>query len=601
MALVWPGDADDMDGGHRVSIKWVALDALDGSLIKQSFALWKRNCSGSLVAKWRDSGWDWLAKRGLLSSRCPSVDLYRDCRRNGNDWGCDLFGSISSVFFRGRGETRHGKSNDISFGSVSMVPFTPKRGTYAYDVLQREFKELDKDGAGYITEGELKVALKRLNLPASEQDVQAFIRQVVDTNGTNTITFEQFAEYAIVRENKLVDTFRELDKRKNGYITVSELKAALGKYNFRTSSENLMNMVSKMHMKRGVSCSPKAFDFAEFRNFLMLSTANDLRDTFEIWGRAAIDLGDVDTSFPMSSGRYNKTGRLGQRRPKVQVLKHLFVGSVSAAVSRTAVAPLERMKIMSMVNPAVANLGFSALFNKIWREEGTRGLFKGNLLNVLQIAPVKAVEFAVYNNIKDMVLNKSARVDVNGVDRMVLGTVASIVGTFVTYPLDTIRSIVAGQASGPPHSIIGVTRSIIENDGFFGLYRGLGPNMLRIAPYGAINFYVYNWLKQWYRKNTGPGGQLGILATVLFGSISGAAAQTAVYPLEMVQRRLQFQAACQGPAIYKNMIDALHVIVHKEGFGALYAGLIPNYLKLVPAAAISFLVYESLKEKLGQN
>lgn len=112
----------------------------------------------------------------------------------------------------------------------------------------------------------------------------------------------------------------------------------------------------------------------------MLSTAKDLRDIFEIWGRAVIDLGDADTTFPMSSGRsrtshgtllrhvcinvvvlnklhslgspqcfkftgrHNKGGRLGQRRPKVQVFKHLFAGGMSGAVSRTVVAPLERIK-----------------------------------------------------------------------------------------------------------------------------------------------------------------------------------------------------------------------------------------------------------------
>ena len=42
----------------------------------------------------------------------------------------------------------------------------------------------------------------------------------------------------------------------------------------------------------------KAIDFAEFRDFMLLTSA---RDMFEVWGRAVVDLGDVDVSMPMVS------------------------------------------------------------------------------------------------------------------------------------------------------------------------------------------------------------------------------------------------------------------------------------------------------------
>ena len=43
----------------------------------------------------------------------------------------------------------------------------------------------------------------------------------------------------------------------------------------------------------------KAIDFAEFRDFMLLTSARDMRDMFEVWGRAVVDLGDVDVSMPM--------------------------------------------------------------------------------------------------------------------------------------------------------------------------------------------------------------------------------------------------------------------------------------------------------------
>ena len=70
---------------------------------------------------------------------------------------------------------------------------------------------------------------------------------------------------------------------------------------------------------------------------------------WQVWGRAVVDLGDVDVSFPMSSGLYRKMKGETVRRPRKSVAKHLFAGAVSGGVSRTVVAPLERVKIEYMV------------------------------------------------------------------------------------------------------------------------------------------------------------------------------------------------------------------------------------------------------------
>ena len=61
----------------------------------------------------------------------------------------------------------------------------------------------------------------------------------------------------------------------------------------------------------------------------------------------------------------------------------------------------------------------------------------------------------------------------------------------------------------------------------------------------------------------------------------------------LMAERAKDQKAKEGA-----LLDALIKIARKEGVPALYAGLLPNYLKLIPAAAISFLVYEQLKERM---
>ncbi|XP_022975492.1 mitochondrial adenine nucleotide transporter ADNT1-like, partial [Cucurbita maxima] len=66
--------------------------------------------------------------------------------------------------------------------------------------------------------------------------------------------------------------------------------------------------------------------------------------------------------------------------------------------SRTAVAPLERLKILLQVqNPhSIKYNGTIQGLKYIWRTEGFRGLFKGNGTNCARIVPNSAVKFFSY-------------------------------------------------------------------------------------------------------------------------------------------------------------------------------------------------------------
>jgi len=215
-------------------------------------------------------------------------------------------------------------------------------------------------------------------------------------------------------------------------------------------------------------------------------------------------------------------------------------------------------------------------------------------------------------------------VDLDGSERMIGGSLASMVGTALSHPVDTLRSRVTSTGMRMSDAWSG----LIQREGPRALWKGLGANMVRVAPYGAINFFVYDWCKSVYRQRfLGPGERMGAAPTLVFGGLAGAAAQTVVYPLEMVQRRIQVQgmasvaktattvtavtakkaaavAAAAGTTSssafqYKNMFHGIVFVARSEGIGALYAGLVPNYAKIFPAAAVSFYVYEVMKAKFG--
>lgn len=54
----------------------------------------------------------------------------------------------------------------------------------------------------------------------------------------------------------------------------------------------------------------------------------------------------------------------------------------------------------------------------------------------------------------------------------------------------------------------------------------------------------------------------------------------------------------QASAAYGGMGDVIWKTLEHEGFRGFYKGLFPNLLKVVPAASITYMVYESMKKNL---
>lgn len=71
-------------------------------------------------------------------------------------------------------------------------------------------------------------------------------------------------------------------------------------------------------------------------------------------------------------------------------LRRLLSGGIAGAVSRTAVAPLETIRTHLMVGSSGHST--TEVFNNIMKTDGWKGLFRGNFVNVIPVAPSKAIE-----------------------------------------------------------------------------------------------------------------------------------------------------------------------------------------------------------------
>jgi solute carrier family 25 phosphate transporter 23/24/25/41 len=163
---------------------------------------------------------------------------------------------------------------------------------------------------------------------------------------------------------------------------------------------------------------------------------------------------------------------------------------------------------------------------------------------------------------KRFLLRISGRRELWTIEKLFAGACAGAASVAFTFPLDIARtrlSILHATSEGRNrHSIASVLKDIYKNEGKWrGLYRGLSPGMLGVAPYVALvslffsfiifflfrtddgkNFSVYESLRT---SMITPGGDAlhSVPVKLIAGGIAGALAQTCTYPLDLVRRRFQ--------------------------------------------------------------
>tara|TARA_B110000459_G_scaffold139312_1_gene151954 strand:+ start:38 stop:1282 length:1245 start_codon:yes stop_codon:yes gene_type:complete len=304
--------------------------------------------------------------------------------------------------------------------------------------------------------------------------------------------------------------------------------------------------------------------------------------------------------------------------PKVHtwtsIAKSLFAGGIAGGVSRTAVAPLERLKILQQVHGRTAT-EYGTVYrglNTILRKDGLRGFFIGNGANCIRIVPNSAVKFFCYERITDAIFQFRRTLDpeceMNVFNRLAGGAGAGIIAMTSVYPLDMVRGRLTVQA-GTVHQYNGMvdaTRKIIQHEGVGSLYKGLLPSVIGVIPYVGLNFAVYETLKDMLaaKLELKSSKELSVAQSLTCGGFAGAVGQTVAYPFDVVRRRLQV-AGWQGSASktmekakYSGMMDCFGKIARYEGVGAFFHGLSANYIKVMPSIAIAFVTYEEVKRVL---
>jgi len=288
-----------------------------------------------------------------------------------------------------------------------------------------------------------------------------------------------------------------------------------------------------------------------------------------------------------------------QTTQKSTFLIDFAMGGISAAVSKTAAAPIERVKLLLQNQGEMLKTGrldrpykgIADCFGRTVQNEGVLALWRGNTANVIRYFPTQALNFAFRDKFKKLFGFKRER---DGYWAWFGGNIASGASAGATsllfvYSLDYARTRLAndnksakkGGGERQFNGLLDVYRQTLKSDGIHGLYRGFGPSVVGIVVYRGLYFGMYDSFKPVLLTGSLEGN---FLASFMLGWAVTTAAGIASYPLDTVRRRMMMTS---GEAVkYKGSIDAARQIIANEGVGAMFKGAFSNILRGVAGAGV---------------
>jgi len=411
------------------------------------------------------------------------------------------------------------------------------------------------------------------------------------------ITLQEFLSFATSREAFLVRMFNEFDLSGSSSINRHEFKRALESVRLAPTEDQCRVMIAAIDRPSGPNgeCPPNGkIEYHEFRNFMILANPSGRFVDFSLLADDWLDYAsDIQPGSAIQTGSAQKKEGAGKK--VVPAWTSAVSGAIGNAFSRSAIAPLERVR-MSMITDPSKYRNFLHCITDIWQKEGIKGIWRGNMINVYRIAPQGAIGFYCKDKFKEMLAGKGN--DATPLQTLGASCASGIVQQTAVYPLDTIRTRMT-TTQGYCKGLTDGWKKICRTEGWRALFLGLGPANAFAVPYYGTQFFTYDMLKQGYSTYGMPAGEkraINPLIGLPFGAFSACAACAVAFPLQMAWKRIQVQGIGGRPVLYTGTIQCIKLVVKTEGMAGVYSGLQANIIKLMPTGALTFLGIECVKK-----
>tara|TARA_B110000208_G_C11800816_1_gene442162 strand:+ start:6663 stop:7520 length:858 start_codon:yes stop_codon:yes gene_type:complete len=263
---------------------------------------------------------------------------------------------------------------------------------------------------------------------------------------------------------------------------------------------------------------------------------------------------------------------------------------VTAVLTKTLISPITRVKVLQQIQSYHSTYYYNnpiKAIKYIYNNEGLRGFYKGNLMNISKSIPNYALKFPLndyyltqriknsnYKTVKDLPFR----------ELLIAGLLTGVLQTSCGYPLDVLRTRVIqdNNMNTNKNTLLKSTFKFIKHEGVISMYKGIVPAMLTTPVYIGIQLAMYQYLKN--------GGSF-FSNSLIAGGCAGIISQSIMYPGDTIKHHMQINGM-NNKTRYNGTIDCILKIYKHYGISGFYKGILLNSIKAVPEIAFKFTIYE---------
>ena len=275
--------------------------------------------------------------------------------------------------------------------------------------------------------------------------------------------------------------------------------------------------------------------------------------------------------------------------------------------------PLDTIKVRMQLSrraraPGAKRRGFITTGAEIVKRESPLALYKGLGAVMTGIVPKMAIRFTSYEWYKQLLASDG---QISGSSNFLAGLAAGVTeAVAVVCPMEVVKIRLQSQyhSMSDPLDVpkyrnaAHAAFTVVREEGFGALYRGVSLTALRQGTNQAANFTAYTELKDYVQKrNPDPTAQLPGWQTSIIGLISGAVGPFSNAPIDTIKTRLQKMPAEPGQTALGRITAIASQMWKVEGIRAFWMGITPRVMRVAPGQAVTFTVYEYLKDILEKG
>lgn len=304
------------------------------------------------------------------------------------------------------------------------------------------------------------------------------------------------------------------------------------------------------------------------------------------------------------SENFDKREKLVEKKKHYQ---HFLAGAFAGGLSRTITAPLERLKILYQVNYIGKGMkppGIIQGLAEVYKKDGFKGLFRGNLINLMKCTPDTAIRLYMFEKVKYLLQGGQKQEKLQTSKLFIAGASAGVCANLTIFPMEVTKTRLSAAPSGTYHGIFDALSKIYKEGGPRIFYKGIDASICAAIPNSGLNLTFYELLKRLFSgsHSSDNSKHLSTPTLMFIGGLSAMFSSTILYPFQTVQSRIIMQGLNSSSDNFQitikprlNMIQIIQNTLSIEGYKGFFKGYRPGITKIVIGNALGFSLYENIK------